>query len=343
MKFPFDFSITLIFRLIFPGLVLAAAFIPALHTAAYEAGLSFSLGSAFPFEVVFWGWLIVLADQPIYMLYEGRRYWPKRIWRHGLDRERTRLRKLRVRARRADPLRFTEESIRLLDFPLNSKGQPEARNPTRLGNLLASYETYPRRIYGLDAIFYWYRIWLVLAKELREELDQSQAIADSALYVSFSLMIAAIMCVIYFIMKLPYPGQFEPIFLFYAPTANVLSVLAIICFALSYAMYRIALFAQRQYGELFKALFDQCHDKLNFVNEVVELVGTLGGDTNVTPRERYAMVSRYLRWHRIRPPGEKNNVTPEAWQVRLAKRRTVQGAQVPNESKPEGNSTVPGD
>jgi hypothetical protein len=212
-----------------------------------------------------------------------------------------------------------------------------------LGNLLASYETYPRRIYGLDAIFYWYRIWLVLAKELREELDQSQAIADSALYVSFSLMIAAIMCVIYFIMKLPYPGQFEPIFLFYAPTANVLSVLAIICFALSYAMYRIALFAQRQYGELFKALFDQFHDKLGFVNEVVEFVGSLGGDTNVAPRERYAIVSRYLRWHRIRPPGEKRNFTPEDLQVELAQRRAAQSAKAPSEPKPEGNSSPPGD
>jgi hypothetical protein len=88
-------------------------------------------------------------------------------------------------------------------------------------------------------------------------------------------------------------------------------------------MYRLAIFAQRQYGELFKALFDQFHDQLKFVDKVVGIAGALGADTDVGFKERYAIVSRYLRWHRIRPRGEKN-VTPEAWQAELQRRGAEQ-------------------
>ena len=76
MKFPFDF-IKLIFRLIFPGVILGSVMVPATHAALNAAGLPIELKYAYPFEVIAWGWLIVISDMHIYMLFSrGRRYWP---------------------------------------------------------------------------------------------------------------------------------------------------------------------------------------------------------------------------------------------------------------------------
>ena len=41
-------------------------------------------------------------------------------------------------------------------------GEPAAEWPTRLGNAIAAFEQYSDNRYGLDAIFYWPRIWINL-------------------------------------------------------------------------------------------------------------------------------------------------------------------------------------
>src|SRR2546423_1779027 len=87
MKFPFDFNVTLIFRLIFPGVVLALAFLPLFAYALKSEHISVSLAALIPCEAVVLGWLVVLLDQPIYMLYEGRRYWPNFLRTRLIDRQ----------------------------------------------------------------------------------------------------------------------------------------------------------------------------------------------------------------------------------------------------------------
>jgi hypothetical protein len=76
MKLPFDFSIKFIFRLVLPGVVLAAAFVPAVHAFLHALGIWIKFEYLFPIEVIAWGWVVVVSDTPIYMLFEGRRYWP---------------------------------------------------------------------------------------------------------------------------------------------------------------------------------------------------------------------------------------------------------------------------
>src|SRR5689334_14527323 len=98
MKFPFDLSLAFVFRMIFPGVLLAAAFVPLIHTIVQAAGYDVPLDIAFPVEAIVWGWLVVLADQPIYMLYEGRRYWPAPLREFFQAREQRRLDRLRQRA-----------------------------------------------------------------------------------------------------------------------------------------------------------------------------------------------------------------------------------------------------
>jgi len=95
------------------------------------------------------------------------------------------------------------------------------------------------------------------------------------------------------------------------------------------ACYRVALFAQEQYGELFKALFDQFRGKLDFVDDVAKRVGRLSDDPHAAlrqPHEKYRIVARFLRWHRLHPPGETKVYTPEAWQRERARRACAASA-----------------
>jgi hypothetical protein len=64
--------------------------------------------------------------------------------------------------------------------------------PTRLGNLTYEYELYPNCKYGLDSVFFFYRTWVSIDKDLRDELDRKQASVDGAFYLSFVLALAAL-------------------------------------------------------------------------------------------------------------------------------------------------------
>lgn len=52
--------------------------------------------------------------------------------------------------------------------------------PTRLGNILKAGETRPENKYGLDAYVCWARMWLLLDKDLKEELTAARAALDNA-------------------------------------------------------------------------------------------------------------------------------------------------------------------
>jgi hypothetical protein len=316
VKLPFTFGIRLIFRLILPGLILAAAFYPLCHVVFFWLGAKLGFLTIYPFETVFWGWLIVLLDMPIYMLFEGRRYWPETLISFGKSCELKRLRKLTRKAgrdmRRSNHRVYLEANISLLDFPIGVDGQPTVQYPTKLGNLLAAYESYPSVKYQLDAIFYWPRIWIMLDKDLREEIDTSQSLADSAIYVSFASWVSAA-TLIFYAMIYPWHARLD---IQYLPSRSVLVGLSFLCGVGGYFFYRASLAVNRQYAELFKALFDQFRSSLVFVDDVAAHVARRGGAPGVNRDENYRIVSRYLRWHRIRPPGEQANYTPEAWRER---------------------------
>ncbi|MBV8914761.1 MAG: hypothetical protein JOZ05_17180, partial [Acetobacteraceae bacterium] len=154
-------------------------------------------------------------------------------------------------------------------------------------------------------------------KELREEIDNQQALADSGVYISFALGITAVILASYAVANGVFHSRMAGV-----PAPAGLLALASGCACTSYGIYRLSLFAHGQFGELFKAIFDQHRDKIA-IDDIVAKVGSLSGDAEASKRseaERYAMVSRYLRWHRIRPPSEEHNYTPEAWKSELRRR-----------------------
>ncbi|HWS87216.1 MAG TPA: hypothetical protein VN282_09645 [Pyrinomonadaceae bacterium] len=367
MKIPFDFGIKLIFRLLFPGVILTLGFLPLIRAVVSNGGWDASLEYVLGFTVVFLGWLITVSDMPIYIIFEGRRYWPGPLFKFFLWREQRRLARhlavvkphetgvlnlmrIYVARRQAEPggtpvagrggraaekLDLVREAVGRTDkglfeayfdlrtFPLDGKGYEEYRavRPTRLGNLMAAYERYSTRAYGMDAVFYWYRIWVTLDKDTRGEIDDAQALADSTVYTSFALYCSGLLWAVYaasayarapLAARLPWVASALP-----AAPATVfdrlpgpgLSLLVAAGFvAAGFAVYRIALRLHAQYGELFKAMFDMYAPKVTekFQKEVFEelddLLGGAPSAEKLKGKDVSVIVTRYLQYNRIRCP-----------------------------------------
>jgi hypothetical protein len=199
------------------------------------------------------------------MLFEGRRFWPNWLWRlfHSIEHQRL-AELLRIedqsyklsesaigQRKKLFTKRYLEAWVQIRTFPFDDQGKYEARFPTRLGNLLTAYETYPDLRYGMDGVFYWPRIWFRLDKEVREELDTKQAVADSGIYLSFVLYINAVMWVVYCSRYIQQTRVNDHLPAIIHPAILIPGFLLA-----AYISYRLSLYAQAQYGEAFKAVFD---------------------------------------------------------------------------------------
>jgi hypothetical protein len=326
MKLPFDFSIKLIFRLVFPGAILAAAFFPGLQAVLHALGLSIKFQYIFPIEVIAWGWVIVVSDMTIYMLFEGRRYWPwpfRKLLMWCQQRRLNRLSGIVLNPpANLDPRRVLEAGVEYALYPIDEQSQPYVAHPTRLGNILESFETYPDVKYGLDSVFYWYRLWVVLDKDLREEIDSSQSVVDSSVYISFVLYVSTLVMLIY--ASIGYGPQFDHLHwlsavkLPYVPAPYVLCVIAAACLVFGFVIYRLALPTHAQFGELFKSVFDQYRSKLVFDDLLDDIAAIMGGPTlsAKSRRDKNRIIWRYLRWHLVRDEAIPRNLTVREWKDR---------------------------
>jgi hypothetical protein len=77
----------------------------------------------------------------------------------------------------------------------------------------------------------------------------------------------------------------------------------------AYGLYRISLPSQAQFGEVFKAVFDQYRSGLK-IDEVVAIVAEYTKSPAPAPSQSRTPQYgpwRFLRWHRVRFPGEPRN------------------------------------
>jgi hypothetical protein len=121
----------------------------------------------------------------------------------------------------------------------------------------------------LDAVFYWYRLWVVLDKDLRDEIDNAQAVVDSTVYISFALYVSGLAMLIYAGLSLV-RLHFK---LLYVPTPSVLFVMGVGCLIIGFVIYRLSLPAHAQFGEFYKSIFDQYRSKLVFSDILNDVAG----------------------------------------------------------------------
>lgn len=252
-------GIPFFFRVAVPGAVVSAALTP----------LALILLEVFPLTTeqktaVIAGLLVLIGlvlwamDDPIYGFLEGRWWWPTAVKRSRTESWKKNVDALYARSKDpADP-EYNERWASLRKFPVDTQGKPTATAPTRLGNLLASYENYPALRYGMESVFYWPRIWLQLEKDTRSEIDESWAIADAFTYLVGGLIFAAV------------AYSAAALWSVFSPWASPLTgqefwrlmAAAIGLLFLARLAYLISLPLHARNGEVFKALFDLFHDKV---------------------------------------------------------------------------------
>lgn len=311
MKLPFSFDLKLVFRLLLPGFILGVALYPLVRTLI-SAVTARPIGTEVllvPLTIVA-GWSVIVMDMSIYMVFEGRRYWPSWLLKLGVRREERRLKALQQQiatGRLADRRRYLEAGVEMRRFPMDQDGAYRAKLPTRLGNLLAAYEGYSERIYGMDPPFYWSRLWLTLGKELREEIDGQQAMTDSATYTAAALLFSGALLALYGLLGLLRPGLVKSL-----PAPSVLGILAALSITSGYVLYRCSLHLHAQFGETFKSVFDLYRGNLRPLDDVMSEVTSLSQDVRLAsdPKARYKAVWRYLHNYRIKIHGEGEAVAP---------------------------------
>lgn len=189
-------------RVILPGIVLTVGLHPLLSRwlPRLEAAYGINATVLLVAEVLFLGFVVSSAIQWIYYLYEGFRL-PALTALAG-----------RVNARKVGHLQQRRQEIQagraleelspdaydavcriyedLSDFPLRrtSDGTVEryAYRPTRLGNIIATYELYAKTRYGVDGVHYWYHLLNLAPESARRQFDEQYSFAESLVLTSFT-------------------------------------------------------------------------------------------------------------------------------------------------------------
>jgi hypothetical protein len=115
--------------------------------------------------------------------------------------------------------------------------------PTRLGNTLRAAESYPGdgERWGLDAVFWWPRLYLIIPDSAREQVDEARASMDQMVFLSALSVVFAAVAISFGIAGLPLA-----VWASCAAGALVLAWLA----------YRAAVASAAVFGDLVRSCFD---------------------------------------------------------------------------------------
>lgn len=325
MKPALTLSFGTFLRFVIPGFILALATYPLIVFLLDKSHLNYSNGYIFAALVALCGLLVVMCDMQIYMFLEGRRYWPASIWRFLVAQQQKSVARLltieekthrayKGRGDRWDELRYLEASVELRQFPL-VEGEPRAQWPTRLGNIINAYEEYSERIYGLDCSFFWPRLWLVLDEKIRAEIDDRQALVDSAVYLCLSLGLSAVVFATYALVESCGVAIIPQV------DASSWTWLGIASALLTYAVYRLSLHAHAQFGEMWKAIFDVYHDKIDLkVDDTLKEWTHEDILEKVEPRIRNKIIWRFLHNYMIKCRSTGEIFKPHEYKRRMERK-----------------------
>lgn len=302
-----DFGLPFFYRVIVPGAILTAAATPLVIRLLTALGIpSSDLAAILAGLVIFLGFFLSLLDDSIYQIFEGRMWWPQWLSRRRTKRWGKRVETLHGKAKDPKDPMYKEYWYRLRQFPTkwDEKTQtwiPAATEPTKIGNVLASYENYPDDRYRMDSVFYWPRLWWAIDKDTRDQVDTSWAIVDSLMYTSAG---AALLALIYALSALvSYVASLTGrVWIFSSDQERLLATGgAASLILLAYLCMRFSVSGHLRNGETFKALFDLNRSKL-----------TAMAVTKVSEKESWDQTFRYLQYGRL--PAAKPGLFVRIWQ-----------------------------
>ncbi|MDO9098797.1 MAG: hypothetical protein Q7U60_11845 [Candidatus Methanoperedens sp.] len=148
--------------------------------------------------------------------------------------------------------------------------------PTRLGNIFKSIEIYPEWKYGMNGVFFWTRIQLVMSEENKNTLDKMRAFLDMFVELTWIFLVAAIT----YSIVLAYNENYI--------LAGVSLVVFMLCSLVSYGM---AIESALNFGLYVRSIFDLYREdlwtKLN--NGIFNNISIF-----CTEKEKWNKVFRYL-------------------------------------------------
>ncbi len=254
-------------------------------------------------EVIVWGLLISSATNGIYYVYEGFS-WP---WLTSLAR-RSNERRLRAAVSIYEKLisgrEFSdlghEEKVGaalahevLADFPLQLKdGRPTryVERSTLLGNIITSYELYPRTRYDIDGVYFWFHLIAFAPSASATEFHERYALAESIVLTSFAGAAVAVLNAIVLIGYAIGSVSRGPVI------ANLLigprEVAAFVAFGLVvfFVFYLLALPAHRKVSQLFCAMVDLAITGFNEWSAKGTAPLDVASVTRIANRKRYLNV-----------------------------------------------------
>lgn len=257
-------------RYFLPGLVAAVGLYKYFPPASFTLP-GFALGGVVVFVALLagFGFLLTTTARPIFYLYEGFRLpiltrmafaWNRRRvarWQnelndlYGVGGPSAMSPEVRLRASKLNEL--------LLDFPVQQTEDSydyEVERPTRVGNIIASYELYPERRYGIDGVSYWFHLTGLAPDAVRDDFYEKAAQAESLLLSSAAG--AGVSLVAGAVLGGRLIGKMFPsLALWEAPVGDGLAYVSLAFGLCAYALfYRLSWPAFREAGQSFRALVD---------------------------------------------------------------------------------------
>ena len=257
-------------RVILPGIVLTIGIHPILSRwIPVIADVYGVLPTVFLItEVIFLGLVVSSGIQWIYYLYEGFRIPQVTLlakWTNQKKLVRLQEEYRQIQGERNYDDLTDEQKNRIIrlyeylcDFPIRDgpDGITEryVERPTRLGNVIATYELYPSTRYGIDGVYYWHHILNLAPDTARKHFEEQYAFAESLLLTSFA---GAIVTAIHGLLMLGFwlgSLGFVVVSLYVGPILSAL----LAAFGLSswLLFYYAALPAHRSAGIAFRAIVD---------------------------------------------------------------------------------------
>jgi len=261
-------------RVVLPGIVATVGVHPLVVSTLRDVGRLYNVSDSvflLAAEIIVFGLVISSGTTSIYYGYEGFHlrwlgYLPRKINVLRLSRCQQLIESI-LRGRLFDELSEDEKDRvsvayqTLLDYPklgTPNKATFVVDRPTRLGNIIASYERYAETRYGFDGHFYWHHLLLLAPSEARQEFLEQQGFAQSLVVTSFTGAVVALLHLFTIIGLLlgelldaaGYATASSPIS---AKTATMLFAAGALIFAV---FYLLSLPAHRELGKRYRALVD---------------------------------------------------------------------------------------
>lgn len=130
------------------------------------------------------------------------------------------------------------------EFPINEASVL----PTRLGNVIRSFENYPRRLYGMSAIPLWPRLLAKIDQKYAESIDETKTAFDFALNCSFLACVLALALVT--------SCALMPLGAASLPLRGILLLSVAGLVFLSHRFYEVSIGRAAAWGNMVKGAFD---------------------------------------------------------------------------------------